>query len=72
MQGLGAEDHVDERGAAHDLLAVAAQHLDGAAADRAEAEEADVDGLQENLMPVGFFEIFLSKWNDVMVMPSRK
>ena len=29
---------------ARDLLAVAPQHLDGAAADRAQAQQADVDG----------------------------
>ncbi len=57
---------------ARDLLAVAAQDLDRAAADRAEAEQADVDGLQENLIPVGAAEIFLSKWKDVTVIPSRK
>ena len=32
-------------GAAPDLLLVAAQHLEGAAADGADAEQADLDGL---------------------------
>ena len=67
--------HLDDdvaAGAARDLLAVAAQHLDGAAADRPEAEQSNLDGLQENLMPVDFLETFLSKWNEVIVIPSRK
>ncbi len=64
-------DHDLAAGAARDLLAVAAQHLDGAAADRPEAEETDLDGLQ-NLIPVARALTFLSKWNDVMVIPSRK
>ena len=37
-------------GAARDLLAVAAQHLDGAAADGAEAEQADVDRFHGSLL----------------------
>ena len=71
-RALAAFDDDVAAGAARDLLAVAAQHLDRAAAHRAEAEQADVDGLHENLIPVGAAEIFLSKWKDVMVIPSRK
>ncbi len=63
----GDLDHDVAPGAAADLLAIAAQHLDGAAADRAEAEQADLDGLH-----VMFRPSFLSKWNDVIVIPSRK
>ncbi len=57
--------HLDDDvapGTARDLLAIAAQHLDRAAADRAEAEQAYLDG----------FHSFLLKWNEVIGKPSRK
>ena len=68
----GDLDHDVAPGAPRDLLAVAPQHLDRAAADRSQAEEPDVDRLQASLIPVGRPLTFLSKWNDVIVIPSRK
>ncbi len=50
-------------GPARDLLAVAAQHLDGAAADRAQAQQADVHRFH-----VSLFE----KWKAPTTRPSRK
>jgi hypothetical protein len=46
------DDDVAPR-AARDLLAVSAQHLDRAAAHRAQAEQADVDGLHLRFRPMG-------------------
>src|SRR5581483_179684 len=50
-------------GAARDLLLVARQHRPGAAADRADAEQPDLDRLHAS---------FFAKWNDVTTMPSLK
>ena len=43
-----------------------------AAADRAEAEQSDVDGFHDNVVPWNLVHIFLSKSNDVITVPSRK
>ena len=68
----GHLDHDVAPGAARDLLAVAPQHLDGAAADSPQAQQADVDGLHFRCKPMGRSDRTCVKWNEVTVMPSRK
>ena len=63
VAGRGHGDHDLAAGAARDLLAVAAQHLDGAAADGSQAQQAHADRFH-----VSFFE----KWKAPTTRPSRK